>query len=84
MARIDSVQLRESVLGVLEKNRSSAFSGEISDATTLGDLGLDSLDIVDTSLELEEELGIELPDDPGKVSGTTTVKELISYIESLM
>ncbi|MEK7201934.1 MAG: phosphopantetheine-binding protein [Patescibacteria group bacterium] len=84
MARIDSVQLRETVLKVLENNRSSKFSGEISDATTLGELGLDSLDLVDMQMELENELAIEIPDDPGKVSGTTTVKELISYIEGLM
>ena len=46
------------------------------------DLGLDSLDMVELIMELEEGLGIEIPDkDAEKL---TTVGEAISYVEKCL
>lgn len=43
------------------------------------DLGLDSLDLVELIMELEEAFDIEIPDDPAEP--ITTVAEAIRYIE---
>jgi acyl carrier protein len=43
------------------------------------DLGADSLDTVELVMALEEEFGIEIPDD--EAEKITTLREAISYIE---
>ena len=49
------------------------------DASFIDDLGADSLDIVELVMAVEEEFGVEIPDDAAeKIS---TVKDAIDYIE---
>ncbi len=48
-------------------------------AKFIDDLGLDSLDMVELVMELEEECGVEIPDEDGEK--LTTVGEAISYVE---
>lgn len=43
------------------------------------DLGADSLDVVELVMALEEEFGIEIPDDD--VTGMKTVGDAVKYIE---
>ena len=43
------------------------------------DLGADSLDVVDLVLALEDEFGIEIPED--EVENIKTVGDIIKYIE---
>ena len=51
---------------------------EISESTTLEDMGVDSLDAVEIIMELEVEFGIEIhAEDAGK-----SVKEFVDYIDS--
>ena len=50
------------------------------EATFAQDLGADSLDTVELSMEFEKEFGITIPDD--KAEGITTVGDAISYIEA--
>lgn len=51
---------------------------EISENTTLEDMGVDSLDAVEIIMELEDEFGIEIQaEDAGK-----SVKEFVDYIDS--
>ncbi len=51
-----------------------------AEASFIDDLGADSLDTVELVMALEEEFGIEIPDeDAEKIS---TVKDAISYIEA--
>ena len=50
---------------------------EITEATTLQELGVDSLDTVEIMMEMEDEFGIEItPAEAGK-----SVAELVSYID---
>ncbi|PIE33214.1 acyl carrier protein [candidate division KSB3 bacterium] len=50
------------------------------EASFIDDLGADSLDTVELVMALEEEFGIEIPDeDAEKIS---TVKDAIAYIEA--
>ena len=48
-------------------------------AKFIDDLGLDSLDMVELVMELEEECGVEIPDEDAEK--LTTVGEAISYVE---
>jgi acyl carrier protein len=51
-----------------------------AEASFIDDLGADSLDTVELVMALEEEFGIEIPDeDAEKIS---TVKDAIAYIEA--
>ncbi|HDI11356.1 MAG TPA: acyl carrier protein [Candidatus Acetothermia bacterium] len=50
------------------------------DATFSDDLGADSLDIVELVMELEDEFGIEIPEED--LEKINTVGEAIAYIES--
>lgn len=50
------------------------------EASFIDDLGADSLDTVELVMALEEEFGIEIPDEDAEK--ITTVKDAIAYIES--
>lgn len=44
------------------------------------DLGADSLDVVDLLMSIEDEFGVEVPDD--EIENIKTVGSLVSYIET--
>ena len=50
-----------------------------SEAHFVNDLGADSLDTVELIMELEEEFGIEIPDDDAEK--ITTIGSAVEYIE---
>jgi len=50
-----------------------------ADASFVDDLGADSLDTVELVMALEEEFGIEIPDEDAEK--ITRVKEAVDYIE---
>lgn len=50
------------------------------EASFIDDLGADSLDTVELVMALEEEFGIEIPDEAAEK--ITTVNDALSYIES--
>ncbi len=50
------------------------------EASFVDDLGADSLDTVELVMALEEEFGIEIPDDAAEK--ITRVKEAVAYIEA--
>ena len=55
--------------------------GQVSaDAHFMDDLGADSLDTVELIMQLEEEFGIEIPDEDAE--NITTVGAAVEYIES--
>lgn len=49
------------------------------DASLIGDLGLDSLDVIDLAMSIEDEFDIEVPDDA--IDGIKTVGDLVRFIE---
>ena len=49
------------------------------DASISGDLGADSLDIVDLSMSIEEEFNLEVPDDV--LDHVRTVGDIVKFIE---
>ena len=53
---------------------------EITEETTfVGDLGADSLDVVDLLMSIEDEFEVEIPDE--EVENIKTVGALVEYIE---
>lgn len=50
------------------------------DASFIDDLGADSLDTVELIMALEEEFGVEIPDEDAEKM--TTVGEAVKYIEA--
>lgn len=51
------------------------------DSTIKGDLGADSVDVLQLLMTIEEENGIIIPDE--KLAGFNTVGDVVSYLESL-
>jgi len=51
------------------------------ETTFEGDLGADSLDIVELSMALEEEFGVEEMSEED-LSGITTIGDLVKYLQS--
>ena len=49
------------------------------EASFIEDLGADSLDTVELVMALEEEYGVDIPDDD--VEKVTTVKDVIAYVD---
>ncbi len=52
----------------------------VSEASFVDDLGADSLDTVELIMQLEEEFGIEIPDEDAEKM--TTVKSVVDFIEA--
>tara|TARA_Y100000815_G_scaffold72262_1_gene61013 strand:+ start:1146 stop:1376 length:231 start_codon:yes stop_codon:yes gene_type:complete len=52
----------------------------VPEASFVDDLGADSLDTVELIMQLEEEFGIEIPDE--EAEKMTTVKSVVDYIEA--
>lgn len=77
----DQSEVRRVVLEALDDSRDSSFKGEITDETTLGELGLDSLEMVELTINVEKKLEIDLPDDPSKLNADVTVGNLIVFVQ---
>jgi len=52
----------------------------INEASFIDDLGADSLDIVELVMAMEDEFGIEIPDE--EAEKIKTVKDVIEYIKA--
>jgi acyl carrier protein len=64
---------------VIIKEKLNLDTAEITKESTFADLGADSLDIVELIMALEEEFGVEIPDeDAEKIK---TVGDAVKYIE---
>jgi acyl carrier protein len=72
--------IEERVRKVIEEQLSVNQDQITREASFIDDLGADSLDTVELVMALEEEFGIEIPDE--EAEKITKVGEAISYIES--
>ena len=73
---------REEVLGKIQEiaaDRLGVDEGDVTtDASFREDLEADSLDLVELIMELEEQFGMEIPDD--EAEKITTVEEAVDYV----
>ena len=72
--------IEERVKKVIEEQLSVNQDQITRDASFIDDLGADSLDTVELVMALEEEFGIEIPDE--EAEKITKVGEAIDYIEA--
>jgi len=75
-------EIAEKVKKIIEEQLMVDESEITEDATFIDDLGADSLDVVEMIMELEDEFGIEIPDEDAEK--ITTVGEAIEYIRKLV
>jgi acyl carrier protein len=76
---MDRDELFEKIKAVVVEQLGVEEDDVNEDAAFVDDLGADSLDIVELVMALEEEFGIEIPDEDAEK--ITRVKEAIDYIE---
>ncbi len=69
----------ERVIAVLADKLSKDASEITATSRITDDLGADSLDMVEVIMGLEDEFGIEIPDEDA--SKITTVGEIVEYIQ---
>ncbi len=68
----------EKVTSIIIEQLSVDKESVVPEANLLEDLGADSLDVVELVMALEEESGIEVPDDD--VENIRTVKDVAEYV----
>ncbi len=74
-----SEELKKQVIGIISEQLGIDEEEVKLEASFVDDLGADSLDIVELVMALEEEYGIEIPDeDAEKIK---TVQDAITYIQ---
>ena len=65
----------------LTRQRSRWKADEVNENTDIvNDLGADSLDVVDLVMTLEDEFGIEVPDDA--IESLRTVGDVVNFVDS--
>lgn len=71
--------IAERVKKIIEEQLMVDSSEVTVDASFVDDLGADSLDVVEMIMEIEDEFGIEIPDEDAEK--LATVGDAIKYIE---
>ena len=71
------MEIRETLENILLEKGVKA--DQLNEETPLKDLGLDSLDIVEVMMGIEEELGIEFSTD--ELADAKTIKDVLTLIE---
>ena len=74
------MDIKEKVVKVIVEQLGVKEEEVKSEARFVEDLGADSLDTVEMVMAIEEEFGIEIPDDDAEKA--KTVGDVISYIDS--
>ena len=72
----------ENLIDVIVEQLSVERDKVVPEATFIDDLGADSLDRVELIMAIEENFGIEIPDEDAE--GLNTVQDAIDYIKKKM
>ncbi len=70
----------EKIKGILAEQLNIDESEIVPEASFIDDLGADSLDIVELIMSMEEEFGIEIPEE--EVESLSTVGAAVEYIKA--
>lgn len=76
----------ESQLVDIIKGHTVGFTGELTRATPVGDLGIDSMAVVEIIYEVEEKLGVEAPFNANEnpFGDMKTVGDLVDAVKTLI
>jgi acyl carrier protein len=77
-----SINIEEKVKETIMNQLSITEEEYIPEASFIDDLGADSLDIVELLMALEDEFGIEIPDED--LIKIATIRDAIDYIKQRM
>lgn len=73
-------KIKEKIVGIIED---LGVGAEVTEESSLAnDLGFDSLDVVELTINVEKEFRIDISDD--EVSEVKTVKDVIDVVEKLL
>ncbi len=72
--------IMEKIKGILAEQLNIDESEIVPEASFIDDLGADSLDIVELIMSMEEEFGLEIPED--EVESLSTVGAAVEYIKA--
>ncbi len=75
-----SIDIEAKIKEIVAENLGVDSGKVTTGASFVDDLGADSLDTVELVMALEEEFGIEIPDEDAEK--ITTVNEAVSYVQS--
>lgn len=70
--------VEEKILSIIKKTKGVK---EVSRTSTWEELGVDSLDVAEFFMEVENELGVSIPD--SEAQNMKTVGEVVDYVEKL-
>ena len=73
------MSVEEKLKAIIIEQLSVGEEEVVNEASFLDDLGADSLDVVELVMAIEEEYGIEIPDDDAEK--LQTVQDAITYVE---
>lgn len=77
---MDSMEIKEKIEAIVAEQLGVEKDKIKDDSSFVEDLGADSLDTVELVMALEEELGVEIPDD--EAEKITTVQKAVDLIIS--
>jgi acyl carrier protein len=75
-----SNEIKDRILNIISENLGVKKEELVDNADLVGDLGVDSLDSVELVMALEEEFGVEIPDE--EAEKMSTVIQIVKYIQS--
>lgn len=68
----------EKITAILAEQLDADAESMTADTKIADDLGADSLDLVDLLMSIEDEFGVEIPDE--EVENITTIGDVVDYI----
>ena len=72
--------LTEKIHSIISEQLGVDASELVPEASLLDDLGADSLDVVELVMAIEEQFGIEVPDEDAE--NIRTISDICSYVEA--
>jgi acyl carrier protein len=74
------MELQERIIKIVSEATKIEASTISSDTSFIDDLNLDSLDMVEMMMKMEEEFGVEIPEE--KAEDLKTIKDVATYLSA--
>ena len=72
---------KDRIIAILNETFSVALASVEDDNVPIGELDLDSMELVEFALRLEDQFNIEIPDD--QMTATMTIGQIVETVERL-